>query len=77
MSKYVKELEISQMQISISEFLEAFNKNMPAGFPRATTPLLKKFKDAHQALFKNGDLWSLEQHRKKMIDWLPRNIEIV
>ncbi|MDO8572637.1 MAG: hypothetical protein Q7S11_02580 [bacterium] len=46
---------------------------MPEGFPRASTALLKKFQSAHAMLFKNGDLWSLEQHRKKLMDWLPRN----
>ena len=61
------------MQISLSEFLESFNKNMPKSFPRATLPLLQKFKDEHSMFFKHGDLWSLELHRKKMIDWLPRN----
>ncbi len=64
---------ISQLQIPISEFLESYNKNMPASFPRATTALLKKFKDDHSLLFKHGDLWSLDQHRKKLMDWLPRN----
>ncbi|KKU81314.1 MAG: hypothetical protein UY07_C0021G0019 [Parcubacteria group bacterium GW2011_GWA1_47_8] len=59
--------------ITLSEFLESYNKNMPDSFPRASAPLLKKFQDAHATLFTHGDLWSLDQHRKKIIDWLPRN----
>jgi len=73
MRKYGKEPNISQMQVTLQEFLASYNKNMPEGFPRASTALLKKFQAAHAMLFKNGDLWSLEQHRKKLMDWLPRN----
>lgn len=61
--------------ISVSEFMESYNKNMPAGWPLVTPTLLQKFKEAHTALFTHGDLWSLDQHRKKMMDWLPRNSE--
>jgi len=73
MKKYGEELKIGQMQLALVDFLASYNKNMPPGFPLATVPLLKKFKDAQPGLFKNGDLWSLDQHRKKLIDWLPRN----
>ncbi len=77
MKKYGKELSESQLQIPLSDFLASYNKNMPEGFPRASTALLKKFQAAHAMLFKNGDLWSLEQHRKKLMDWLPRNSDTV
>lgn len=66
----------SEKRISISDFLESFNKNMPKGFPHVTPALLKKFQEAHAALFKgDATTWSLDQHRKKLIDWLPRNID--
>lgn len=61
--------------IPVAEFLESYNKNMPAGWPLATAALLQKFRDAHTALFTHGDLWSLDQHRKKLMDWLPRNTD--
>ena len=64
--------ERSEMLVSLPEFLKAYNKTIPEGFPRASTALLKKFKTAHAALFKHGDLWSLDEHRKKIIDWLPQ-----
>jgi len=76
MKKYGEEMRIGEMQISLLDFLESYNKNMPKSFPTATVALLKKFKDAQPALFKNGDMWSLNQHRKKLIDWLPRNNNI-
>jgi len=63
----------SEMQISIFDFLKSYNQNMPATFPRATMISLIKFKDSNAGLFKHGDLWSLDQHRKKFMDWLWRN----
>lgn len=63
--------------ISEAEFLESYNKNMPSIFPRVTGALLKKFKSEHSALFTHGELWSLDQHRKKIMDWLPRNVDTV
>ncbi|HEY4486164.1 MAG TPA: hypothetical protein VJB70_00310 [Candidatus Paceibacterota bacterium] len=73
MKKYGDEPKLNEIPITISEFLASFNKNMPESFPRASAVLLKKFKEAHPALFKRGDSWSLDQHRKKLIDWLPRH----
>jgi hypothetical protein len=57
------------------EFLESFNKNMPQGYPRVTLAILKRFKENHLSMFKANGLWSLDQHRKRMIDWLPQNLE--
>jgi hypothetical protein len=73
MKKYAEELKISEAQVSLPDFMKSYNENIPQGFPHATTPLLKKFKDLHATLFKHGDMWSLDQHRKKLMDWLPRN----
>jgi len=70
MKKRREELELSQMQIPLLDFLESYNKNIPVTFPRASVAILKKFQSAHPVLFKNGDLWSTGQHRKKLMDWL-------
>lgn len=72
-----EELKASQQKISLSDFLETYNQNMPKSFPRASLALLQKFKDEHLTLFKDNDLWSLDVHRKKLIDWLPRNGGII
>ena len=72
MMKYAEELKIGQMQVSAADFLESYNKNIPKGFPLASLALLTKFKEANAKLFAKGDLWSLDQHRKKVIDWLSR-----
>ena len=71
MKKYGEELKISEMRISLADFLKSYNKNIPHGFPKASTALLKKYKDTHPLFFKHDNLWSLDEHRKKIIDWLP------
>ncbi len=65
-----EELELSQMQVPLSAFLESYNKNIPAAFPRASVATLKKFQVMHPKLFKDGDSWSVALHRKKLMDWL-------
>ncbi len=70
MKKNREELELSQMQMPLLAFLESYNKNIPAGFPRASAVILKKFQSTHPMLFKHGDMWSIAQHRKRLIDWL-------
>jgi len=62
--------ERSEKSISFSDFLKSYNENLPTEFPRASLALLREFKKANATLFKNGDLWSLDQHRKKVMDWL-------
>lgn len=71
MKKYGEELKISELRITLADFLKSYNKNLPTGFPKASTALLKAFKETHPLFFKHGDLWSLDEHRKKIIDWLP------
>ena len=68
-----EELKKSQEKVPLLAFLQSYNDNMPKSFPRASAALLERFKEEHLALFKQGDLWSLDIHRKKLIDWLPRN----
>lgn len=64
-------LEQNKAVVTIAEFLGAYNKSAPEGFPRATAAILRKFQAAHPTLFKHGDNWSIEKHRKKLMDWLP------
>lgn len=59
----------SEKSLSFSDFLKSYNEDLPLQFPRASAALLREFKKAHIALFK-GDMWSLDQHRKKVMDWL-------
>lgn len=71
MKKYGEELKISEVRTSLADFLKSYNKNIPLGFPKASTALLKEYKNMHPLFFKHDDLWSLDEHRKKIIDWLP------
>ena len=63
-------LEPNQMQVPLTVFLRDYNKNIPKGFPLATAAALKEYQTTHQALFKHNDMWSIDQHRKRVMDWL-------
>jgi hypothetical protein len=68
--------ERSEKERSLPEFLEFYNKNLPASFPRASLPLLKEFQKDYPSLFKSADVWTLDIHRKKVMDWLPRRLKV-
>ena len=70
-----KDPKLHEVLIPLAEFLKSFNQNMPSHFPQVSEAQLLEFKKDHGSFFKNGNLWSLEQHRKKVIDWLPQNIK--
>lgn len=63
--------ERSEQKRSLAEFIVSYNENLPADYPRASAPLMRKFNGAYPELFKNGDIWTLDQHRKRVMDWLP------
>lgn len=71
-----KEEAASLVEMSQMDFLASYNQNMPPQFPRVTTAQLNKFKEDHGSLFKHGNMWSLDQHRKKIMDWLPLNGDV-
>ena len=62
------------MSMTEREFMDNFNQNMPAGYPHVTSAILARFKANHLPLFKGSGAWSLDQHRKRMIEWLPQNL---
>ena len=59
----------SEQSRSLAEFLKLYNANLTARFRRAYTPLLEEFRSTHAEIFKQGT-WSLDMHRKKVMDWL-------
>jgi len=73
MRRNAEDLRINEREMSAIEFMESYNKNMPVTFPRASAVLMRKFREDHSGLFRHGDLWSLDQHRKRLMDWLPKN----
>ncbi len=68
-----KQQEFNERATSLSVFLEYYNKNIPESYPRATIKALKRFQVAYPVLFQNKDdeEWSIDKHRKKLMDWLP------
>ena len=74
MNKPSERIVPNEAPLTKAEFMESYNKNMPEGYPRATLTLLEKFKEAHLSLFKGKSAWTLDQHRKRLFDWLPQNI---
>jgi hypothetical protein len=70
------EIRLNEIALSLTEFLQSFNQNMPVSFPQVSAEQLVEFKKEHESLFKKSNSWSLDQHRKKVMDWLPRNINI-
>jgi len=67
--------EKSEKKLSLNDFLESYNENLPSQFPRASVLFLKEFGKTHPGLFKEDESWSLDQHRKKFMDWLPQHIQ--
>jgi hypothetical protein len=55
---------------TLEEFLALYNENLPASFPQASDALLKEFRATHASFFKTPSTWSLDAHRKRVMDWL-------
>lgn len=77
-------MELNQAHTTIEVFMKAYNQTLPQGFPVVSVSMLKKFQEIYPALFsvkggsasggKNKEEWSIEKHRKKLMDWLPAHI---
>ena len=64
--------EFNEAFTTIAAFLEYYNKNIPSSYPRATLEALFAFRDHYKGLFEAGpDKWSIDKHRKRLMDWLP------
>ncbi|HWU24285.1 MAG TPA: hypothetical protein VN086_00855 [Candidatus Paceibacterota bacterium] len=63
--------ERSEKKLSLKEFSICYNEGLPEGYPPVTVPLLKTFSVINAHSFKEPGVWSLDQHRKKVMDWLP------
>ena len=64
-------LELNLIRTPILVFVESYNKSIPVSFPRVSVKILKRFQTLHPVLFKKSDEWSIDKHRKKVMDWLP------
>ncbi|OGZ29925.1 MAG: hypothetical protein A2931_00970 [Candidatus Niyogibacteria bacterium RIFCSPLOWO2_01_FULL_45_48] len=68
------QLELNQAHTTAEVFIKSYNQTIPTGFPVASVAVLKKFQEANPSLFSNKDKWSIEKHRKKLMDWLPSHL---
>ena len=73
MKTLLPKLDPSELPLTLQEFLKAYNSSIPKGFPKATLLLLQKYRDGHKSFFKHEGLWSLADHRKRIMDWLQLN----
>ncbi|MFZ1075382.1 MAG: hypothetical protein WAN50_03355 [Minisyncoccia bacterium] len=68
--------ERSEKHLSFSDFLASYNEDLPEQFPQASVELLREFRKTNKSLFKEGEQWSLDRHRKKVMDWLTIRTKI-
>ncbi len=64
-------LKRNQIGTPLLIFMESYNKSIPVDFPHPSVKVLKVFQELHPMLFKRGDEWSIDKHRKRLMDWLP------
>lgn len=62
--------ERSEERHSLASFLVLYNEGLPEAFPSATKALLEEYRSTHGEAFKTSELWSLDIHRKRVMDWL-------
>lgn len=65
-----KEQEVNFVGTPLEVFIQYYNKNIPASFPRATTRALEQFQASHPVLFDESKLWTIDKHRRRLMDWL-------
>ena len=62
--------EITRIMTSAAVFLESYNNSIPSGFSKVSIKAMKEFQSVHPALFKHGNDWSIDRHRKRLMDWI-------
>ncbi|MBU6323420.1 MAG: hypothetical protein KGI41_03480 [Patescibacteria group bacterium] len=72
-----RDRERSEKKRTRADFLKQYNESLPSSFPRATPALLAEFRKAHAGLFPRGNEWTLDVHRKKLMDWLSSHAAAV
>jgi len=62
--------DVNSIKTNVVDFVSYYNLNIPKSFPRASLESMEKFRAAYASLFSGADDWSIEKHRKKVMDWL-------
>ncbi len=63
-------LKQNQIGTPVLIFMASYNNSIPASFPHPSIKVLRIFQKLHPMLFKHGDEWSIDKHRKRLMDWL-------
>jgi hypothetical protein len=69
-NNYKKEQEVNFVGMTLGEFIDYYNENTPAAMPRATKNALKEFQTSHANIFDESGLWTIDKHRRRVMDWL-------
>lgn len=69
------EQKFSEILTPPATFMESYNKGIPADFPCASIETMEQFQAQHPSLFKRSGEWSIDRHRKKLMDWLSSRRE--
>ena len=69
--------EMNSIGTPTALFMQYYNQNIPETFPRATMKALEKFRASYPGLFKENDEWTIDRHRKKLMDWLTSYREAI
>jgi len=68
--------EFNEALTTVIVFMEYYNQNIPPTYPKATEKSLLAFKANYPGLFEKGEAWSIDKHRKRLMDWLPSYKEV-
>ncbi|OHA60336.1 MAG: hypothetical protein A2607_01930 [Candidatus Vogelbacteria bacterium RIFOXYD1_FULL_42_15] len=74
---YKQEQEVNFVGKTLTDFVDYYNQNIPPVFPRATAKALEKFQTDHPGLFDDSKLWTIDKHRRRLMDWLQSYQETV
>ena len=70
-----KDQEVNYIEKYSQEFIQYYNKNIPDGFPHVSAKTLEAFRLTHPSLFSKDNKWTIDKHRKKLMDWLVSHHE--
>lgn len=72
----IKEPDLNAAKTTINDFIRYYNQNIPISFPQASFQSLEKFRATHAGLFDgSSEEWTIDKHRKKVMDWLSSYTE--
>ena len=70
-NNYKKEQEVNFAVMTLADFVHYYNKTTPMAMPRATKEALVEFQTTHATLFDESKMWTIDKHRRRVMDWLP------